>query len=235
MSVRSKTTWGLFLTFAVLGFMLVTQARVQENRNRQLDLQSVEELTILVGTLSQENDRLQEEVTELRLLAIEDRFSQEDRADSLVEQERTLSGLRLLNGVVESSGPGVRLELRDPLGELHAYELGQVVNELKSAGAEAIIVNERRLSVRSAFGNFGQRVTLDGVTLTAPYEIEALGEPDTLISSMVMAGGVIPTLEGRPGVSVEIVKRQELRAASLENLPTYVLAAPSREDGDGAG
>ncbi|HZJ03205.1 MAG TPA: DUF881 domain-containing protein [Thermoleophilia bacterium] len=235
MSARSKTAWGLFLTFAVLGFMLVTQARVQDNRNRQLDLQSVEELTTLVGTLSQENDRLQEEVTELRLLAVEDRFTQQDRADSLVEQERTLGGLRLLNGVIASSGPGVLLELRDPLRELHAYELAQVVNELKSAGAEAIIVNERRLSVRSAFGNFGEQVTLDGIVLAAPYEVEALGEPDTLDSSMVMAGGVIPTLEGRLGVSVEIVKMEELQATRLENLPKYVQAAPSREDGDGDG
>lgn len=235
MSARSKTAWGLFLTFAILGFMLVTQARVQENRNRQLDLQSVDELTTLVGTLSQENDRLQEEVTELRLLAVEDRVSQEDRANSLVEQERTLAGLRLLNGVLESFGPGVRLELRDPGSELQAYELGQVVNELKSAGAEAIIVNGRRLSGRSAFGNFGERVTLDGVLLTMPYEVEAVGEPETLSSSMVMAGGVIPTLEGRPGISVEISKVAELRAPRSEYLPSYALATPAQSEEDGPG
>lgn len=56
-----------------------------------------------------------------------------------------------------------------------------IVNELWAEGAEAIAVNEVRLTPTSAIRFAGQAVLVDFQPISAPYQVSAIGDPDVLV------------------------------------------------------
>lgn len=89
-------------------------------------------------------------------------------------------------GLDAVSGPGVRLTLDDgPDSDVRGArvvdaDLRMAVNGLWAAGAEAVSVNGRRLSVRTAIRNAGDAITVDYRSLTRPYRVEAIGDARAL-------------------------------------------------------
>ena len=59
-------------------------------------------------------------------------------------------------------------------------DLQLVVNALWAAGAEAISINGQRLGPTTAIRFAGEAVLVDFRPVTNPYEISAIGDPDTL-------------------------------------------------------
>lgn len=101
---------------------------------------------------------------------------------ALTATEQELSqnlGVRL--GSERVTGPGVRVTLDDGAAGVQGSQvvdtdLRMVTNSLWASGAEAIAINGRRLSVRTAIRNAGDAVTVDYRSLTRPYVIEAIGD-----------------------------------------------------------
>ena len=229
MGIRRRNALGLFLCFALLGFLLVTQIRGHQSSSADLESKSMDDLTSLVGTLSQENDRLQAEITDLRLLVLNAQLAGKNDAGRIAEQQDTLLQLQLVTGLVAGSGLGVHIELRDPKGEVDAFDLNQLVNELKSAGAEAVVVDGMRVQLRSSFAGSGAHLAMSGVPLTTPVLIDAVGNQGDLVSSLTMAGGVVPSLEARPGVTMHIDKRSEISVPADEPAWPLVYATKAKE------
>ena len=59
-------------------------------------------------------------------------------------------------------------------------DLRMVTNGLWAAGAEAVAINGHRLSSRTPIRNAGDAITVDYRSLSRPYVVEAIGDPDTL-------------------------------------------------------
>lgn len=215
----------LVLTFAVLGFLLATQLQAQESLSRELEQQSVEELTSLIGTLTQETDRMQTELAELSLRAVRGRQTGESDATLIVEQQKTLTDMRVVTGASPGYGRGVRVSITDPGGELEPYDLLNLVNELRSAGAEALVIGDRRVDFRASFTGRAGEISVSDTPLRTPYSLRAVGNPDYLTSSLVMAGGVVPSLENRPGVTVVVTKAEALTVPAFQVEPAFVYAS----------
>lgn len=228
MSWSRRTAGGLFLTLAILGFLLALQLRV-EAESQSLEQTSTDELTRLVATLNQENERLLTEVTELRLAALNNQYQGESDESRLSEQARTMEILWLATGLRPAYGRGVRLVVADKSGVLEPTDLEQIINELKASGAEAVMVNGRRLDTRSSLVREDEGVALSGERLVAPYVVEAVGTPANLESAMEMAGGVVPTLQTRAGVSVEIREQSRIEVPTVTREPVFVLARKAEE------
>jgi uncharacterized protein YlxW (UPF0749 family) len=88
-------------------------------------------------------------------------------------------------GLVDVRGPGVLVVLDDSLrpvvGDandfiIHDYDLRDVVNVLWMAGAEAVSVNEERVTQRTSIYCVGSTVMVNDTRLSPPYEIRAIGE-----------------------------------------------------------
>ena len=83
-------------------------------------------------------------------------------------------------------GPGVRVTLDDGAdadvqgSQVVDTDLRMVANSLWASGAEAIAINGRRLSLRTAIRNAGDAITVDYRSLTHPYVVEAIGDPRAL-------------------------------------------------------
>jgi uncharacterized protein YlxW (UPF0749 family) len=111
---------------------------------------------------------------------------------NVAEANRTI-GERLMQlavstGADAASGPGVSVRVDDApgvsgqggRGRVLDTDLQTLVNGLWQAGAEAIAIDGHRLTSLSAIRGAGQAITVGYSSLTPPYDITALGDPDTL-------------------------------------------------------
>lgn len=208
---RRLLGWGLLLTLALLGFLLVLQARSQQMLGG-LDLQarSVDELGGLIGTLSQEVERLQDEATDLKsqLAARESLFHSDTALTS--QEELNLEALELVTGRRSGRGPGVVLEISDEQGKLTPFEFEAMVSELRSSGAEAIVIDGTRVEFDSFFGTAGDKLTLNGRELEPPYIVQAVGDQDDLVSSLELPGGLLSNLRALPGVKAPLYREDRI-------------------------
>jgi uncharacterized protein YlxW (UPF0749 family) len=114
---------------------------------------------------------------------------------------------RLQAGLVAVSGPGLSVTLSEPpeptatptagrggstpIGAANILtdrDVRSVVNELWHDGAEAISVNDVRLTPTSAIRFAGDAVLVDFQPIVPPYEIRALGDADTLSTNFAQSG-----------------------------------------------
>lgn len=118
----------------------------------------------------------------------------------LQEAER----LRLMLGDIPAVGQGIRITLDDAEYNpnntnpndyiVHESHIFKVINELKISGAEAITINGQRLKTNSYINCTGPVITIDGKQYPAPFVIEAVGNPEVLIPSLQIVGGVFDQL-----------------------------------------
>ena len=154
-------------------------------------------------------------------------------------QVATLNGqikeLQTVSGLTPVSGPGIKIVLSDNPnvdtsdaslalpGLVHDYDLLQVVNELRSAKAEAIAVygaggEPVRVTGYTPIRCVGPTIMVNWDQVAAPFTIEAVGNADRMYSAVMMGGGIIDSLKslGEAGIGVKVEKfaNMELPAAS---------------------
>jgi len=104
-----------------------------------------------------------------------------------------------LTGTQAVEGEGVVVTLDDTSGGLssddvdasslvHDSDLQRVVNALWAGGAEAVAINDQRLTGLSAIRSAGDAVLVDLQPLVGPYRVEAVGDPDALRTSLLRSG-----------------------------------------------
>jgi uncharacterized protein YlxW (UPF0749 family) len=123
-------------------------------------------------------------------------------------------------------GPGIEVSLDDApgarapdaadggqidRGRVRDRDLQIIVNGLWDAGAEAITVNDIRLTALSAIRVAGEAVLVDLQPLRPPYSVKAIGEPDRLQVRLVSGktGSYLDILRG-DGIRSTITARASL-------------------------
>jgi uncharacterized protein YlxW (UPF0749 family) len=196
--------WTAALALAVLGLilglLLVVQLRTQYDDRRATGSEDWENL---VADLIDSNARLRQEIEllETELATLDDAERGGTVLQSLVDE---VNNLRIANGLIEVSGPGVQVIVSGPISVLDLHDL---INELRNAGAEAIALNGRRLVAWSAISTDGERVTVDGTPVEAPYRLEAIGDASTLEVALNRPGGLVYLLQ-QAGASVSVSVEQ---------------------------
>lgn len=107
---------------------------------------------------------------------------------------RLTTELGVATGATAVTGPGLVIEADDPeqptpQTRIIDQDLAVVANGLWTAGAEAVSINGHRLTSRTAIREAGTAVTVDYVSLSPPYRIEAIGDPRTLPASFDKSPG----------------------------------------------
>ncbi|MDF1488481.1 DUF881 domain-containing protein [Tessaracoccus caeni] len=178
---RDRSRFTLPLMLVVLGALL-TYAAVQTIGGTDQNAVARDELVQRI-----EDERARQE----QLLAYVDEMTMENRR--LAEAALTDPALREQISEVELvaagagvTGPGVVFTLDDAAGgdstsgQVMDSDLSILVNGLYEAGAEAIAINGRRLSTLTAIRAAGSAITVDYVSLSPPYRVEAIGDPLSL-------------------------------------------------------
>jgi uncharacterized protein YlxW (UPF0749 family) len=112
--------------------------------------------------------------------------------------------LSKLTGMNEKIGHGIVLELSDsdrPLktsenpnfGIIHNTDLLVLVNNLWASGAEAISINDERITAQTNINCIGPTILINKTRLTSPFLIKAVGDPKKLENGV--KNGYIKSLE----------------------------------------
>lgn len=150
---------------------------------------------------------------------------------------------QLLAGQVAATGPGLEVVLKEPPKSTASPQPGRagsspigatniltdrdvrsVVNELWADGAEAISVNDVRLTPTSAIRFAGDAVLVDFQPISAPYTIRAIGHADNLATAFASSdvASRYQTLVSADGIGFVFSERNDLQLpASPAVTPRY--------------
>jgi uncharacterized protein YlxW (UPF0749 family) len=160
-----------------------------------------------------------------------------------------LSQTELLAAATPVTGPGLRVQLADPPAKSATPDSGRrgttpigssqiltdrdvrsVVNELWYDGAEAISINDVRMSPTSAIRFAGQAVLVDFAPVTSPYTIRAIGDSDVLVTSFADSdvASRYHTLASADGITFSWSQESKLQLpASTTTTPRYARPEPA--------
>jgi len=207
----------------VLGLLLVAQFRTQRVTSRTLLSASSADQLVITSSLVENNARLREEME-----ALEEQLGEYQQAtgravlEALVEE---LNKVRVINGLMEVSGLGVEVSIDGPIGVLDIQDL---INELRNAGAEALTINGERLTLYSVIASTEDGVMIvNGMKLSRPYILQAIGQPEALETALLRRGGLIATLERNyDGLAVSVIKRERMVLPVYKGAIEFVYASP---------
>jgi len=201
----------------LLGLLVVVQLRTQTGGSA-LQALSTQDLTSLVANLNSQNDRLRTEIGTLQNQLDELRANQATGATSIGQIESDLGRVRAWTGLDPVSGRGVTITVSGPI---EAIAVGDLLNELRNAGAEAIAIGDIRGVAKTTVSGPPGSLDVDGFLLGNPFRIRVIGKPETLVGSLTRAGGIIAQLAATDPSStldVEATQDQMLLPASKRNL-----------------
>lgn len=247
-SVGRRRRIGPIAVTVLLALGLVTGVAVADVRGRARDSTGLRADLVVqardragsVDGLAERAQRLRIEVDQVRTDALGAGQAGRLAGDQLVV-------LGLASATTPVDGPGVVVTLDDPVsGEsepgqapaldadtpteqrVQDVDLQRVVNGLWAAGAEAIAVNDHRVSSLTAIRSAGETILIDFQVLTAPYVVQAIGRANAVQVDFVdgPVGRLLQSYPERYGISVEVQKKDRLRLPGA-SVPVLREASPA--------
>ena len=244
---RNRGELAVVVVCAIVGFLLAAQLRTVQLTGAAdaASAARLETLQDLYNELTAERDGLAEQVSQLQgeLALYRDEAASGQAGSEALRAE--VDQLEITAGLTDVEGPGVTVILEDSSSAnltgdeadylIHDSDLLSVINELRSAGAEAISLNGERILATSEVRCTGAVVTVNGRRYAAPYIIFAIGDPDTLYSALTMRSGVVDVLS-QWGISVKVTASDLLLIPKYNGSIDYQYAhsvVPGGEGGEG--
>lgn len=123
-------------------------------------------------------------------------------------------------GLAEVTGSGVIINVADSDIDsssvlnssdllIHDKDILKIVNELKNAGAEAISVNGQRVILTTSIICGGNIININGEKIGSPFEIKAIGLPETL-ANLERPGGYLNSLQQDRKLKVNLKKSNDI-------------------------
>jgi uncharacterized protein YlxW (UPF0749 family) len=194
----------------------------------------------LIEDIQRSSDAGDELTAELEALRVQVSRARDDLLASSTVGQRALGALsdaELGAAAVPVSGPGLLVTLanaapdadddpvggtaeEDPRGKVRDGDLQLVVNALWAAGAEAVSINDQRLGATSAIRFAGEAVLVDFRPVTNPYEVRAIGDPDTLSARFLASPevGALAVISESFGLRFEFAQEDELTLPAASTL-----------------
>lgn len=199
---KIKTQLALTLVFVILGFLVAYQYKQLKDPVKQLTVQETEDLLQEIDILKAEKENLISQTSELQASL----KSYEENAASTGSMNKTLKeqldNTRLILGMVDVKGPGISMTLTpastvlSPTGVeyLTDVELVYILNELNYAGAEAISINDIRVSIqtgiKSSSNNSYILINDEKISPREAITIRAIGDKEKLIGALSFNGAM---------------------------------------------
>lgn len=216
--MRTRTAQlSLFLVALLIGLLLVGQLRSQA-RPQELSSLSAQELSELIDTLSTRNDELRRGLAALRDQLRDYQFTGQQGQGALALTREDLTRVSAFGGLLPVEGQGIVLDVQ---GEFDPAALNDLINELRNGGAEAIAVDDVRLTARSVAVLGAEAIEIDGVAIGQHFTVSAIGDPDGLLNTLQRPGGIMSQLALVVSATIDAEQRRDLRlpATALDLMP----------------
>jgi len=163
----------------VLGFVVIQQFYLHNKISQTVQPENENNLALEVSELIKTNEDLSQEVKDLT--AEHDNLSRsaEDAAIANATLEDNLKKDEIILGLTDVKGEGVEINFDN---KISSTELIDLLNAIKNIGADAIQINDQRLTmstyIKPGFFN-------------APTVIKVIGDKNLLYDSLVRPGGIL--------------------------------------------
>ena len=233
--------WVVPLTAAslVLGMLLALQFGSQKSAGELTGRGRADLLAQMLAGERANEKKLESEIVQLR--SQRDKYAKAAAAGeqglSLLNKENELYKLAL--GLTPVVGPGIVFRVNDSdlaressMGAepflIHDYDLWPIVNELRAGGAEAIAINDQRVVATTAIRCVGPVVNVNGVPVSPPYDIKAIGSPKDLMGALTIKDGIVDRLRAAR-FPVNLEQRPEINIPAASVTPKIRFARPTKE------
>ena len=163
----------------------------------------------------------------------QERESSTKNDGELQSKEEEITEGNKITGLTEVTGAGVIVTLTDSKKDsssslnpsdliVHDLDVLSVINELKNAGAEAISINDQRLTPNSGIVCGGNIIDINGEKVGAPFIIKAIGLPEQL-AALNRPGGYLAKLK-EYSIGVELKKSNKITIPKYTGTITYKYA-----------
>ncbi len=235
----------LSLICFVMAFLITLQIRtINQSQSEISRLKTENELRDEINEwkdmyegIKYKNQELESKITEYKNAA-----SQNDATLKMLNDE--IIDLQVLSGLSAVQGTGIIITLDDTRAinqiaadagyydpnvfVIHDSDILVLVNELKAAGCDAISINGQRIISVSEIRCVGPVIQINGIRLTAPFRVSAIGAPEFLSSSLKLRGGIIDQLT-QSNIDVTIEPQDSIIIPKYNKVIEYKYATPVEE------
>jgi uncharacterized protein YlxW (UPF0749 family) len=210
---------------AAVGFASVVQVRTHDVDDRYSALREQDLIDVLSG-LAGTSQRARSEINRLEQTKRELQSDSRRQAAALSQAQQQADALNILAGLVPVTGPGIRITITEQTGPVDIDSILDTIEELRSAGAEAMQFNGQvRVVAQSSLEDEVGGFSVDGTTLTSPYVIDVIGDPHTLHEALVFNQGPASQLKD-DGADVQIDELEKIDIESIHAADRPEFAQP---------
>ncbi|MCL5054952.1 MAG: DUF881 domain-containing protein [Firmicutes bacterium] len=217
--------WILFLSLGcfALGVLIAFQFKGQEKEGFPLAAYRSMDVIQILQNSQKQNAALETQISKLRTRLTEYEISRSQKGSLTRELGKELEKARMEAGMIAVKGPGIKIILNDSTrkpkpGEgdyfylVHDVDLTELTNELWSAGAEAVSINNERIIADSPIRCVGPAVLVNTLHVSPPYVVKAIGNPAALSTALEMQGGFLDVMQVSiaHGVTIQLTEEKKL-------------------------
>lgn len=216
----------------LVGIMLSVQFRTSESYGTNLRDTRVDELVLKNSTLNAEKEALSKEVVSLR----EKMTNVGSESQLTTDLQAELRKSNMAAGLIPVYGPGIIVTLNDSPRALqpgadpndllvHDEDILFIVNEMKASGAEAIAVNDERLTAMSEIRCAGTTILVNWNKIAPPFIIKATGDPQLLESGLSIRGGKLEVLKSF-GLQTQLERNDRVEIPAYNGATKFQYTTP---------
>lgn len=216
------------ITIGISAFILAAVTFMQFKVVERTDITSIETMTeaelrseLLAWREKYEQMQIKYEEVVTKINEYKEEYKSDEETERLLEKE--LKDLQMLLGETDVQGAGIIVTISEEEIEddrITYEDLLYIVNELKSAGAEAISINGHRIINTTDIVELNSYIRINSRNILAPYTIKAIGNQTYLESALLGVGGYADELK-KWGFTIEIERSNEVIVEAYTNELSY--------------
>ncbi|MCY6370352.1 DUF881 domain-containing protein [Clostridium ganghwense] len=204
--MRSQISVGIVCI--LLGFMITYQLKsIASQRKSSEQDTNVAQITLEIEQLKKQKEGMEKKINELQTQIKNYEGAAASNDELTKEIVKKLEDTRILTGSIDVQGEGVTLYITpqntifNPNAETSTIvdtDLLRIINELKAADAEAISINDIRITSRTGIRNASNYITINEERIS-PYKritIKAIGNKAKLKAALEFPGVLDVGFEG---------------------------------------
>ena len=192
-----KSKLPISITIGIMCFIIVYIMCIQFKTASSIEESNLEtmresELREALANWKQEYEDVKKELesNKNKIEEYQDRIASNDEAGELLEEEYNKA--KMLLGLTDVQGAGIIITLIDNNeAQFTSENLMDLINELNSAGAEAISVNDQRIVPMTDIVDVDNFIIINGKRVTSPYTVKAIGDSTYLQSALSIKKGYL--------------------------------------------
>ncbi|AKL94117.1 hypothetical protein CACET_c06070 [Clostridium aceticum] len=222
---KNNISFILFLAFAISGIIIGIHIDALGDMQNEISLPFSSEIEVQeVVDLRKANNDMKTKIKDLKAQVEE--YEGEKATENIVLKNlrSQINEYRILAGYQDLVGPGVKITLESMLEENIALVVEQkkylinLINELKTAGGEAISINNHRITSRSEVTLAGNHINVNMTAIAPPYTIRVIGNTEgfqrytnhrTLLFELMEGDGISTTIEFDENIKIPALSKEK--------------------------